>query len=71
MGIYSLCQRHRTGMSNDLFDHCLIHMCFGQHRNAGMSGAVWRLSIAKLFHQRHKITIVVIPIVKMLLIRCM
>ena len=35
-----------------------------------MPGTVWRLVISKLLHQGCEVTIVVVPVIKVLLIRC-
>ena len=68
MGIDTFSERHGTGVSNNLLDRGLVYMGFCQHGDAGMPGTVWRLVISKLLHQGCEVTVIVVPVIKVLLI---
>lgn len=71
MGVDTFGERHGTGVSNNLLDRGLVYMGFCQHGDAGMPGTVRRLVISKLLHQGCEVTVVVVPVIKVLLIRRM
>ena len=69
MGVDTFGERHGTGVSHNLLDHGLVYMGLCQHGDAGVPGTVRRLVISKLLHQRCEVTVVVVPVIKVLLIR--
>ena len=69
MGVDTFGERHGTGVSHNLLDHGLVYMGLCQHGDAGVPGTVWRLVISKLLHQGCEVTVVVVPVIKVLLIR--
>ena len=69
VGVDTFGERHGTGVSNNLLDRGLVYMGFCQHGDAGMPGTVRRLVISKLLHQGCEVTVVVVPVIKVLLIR--
>ena len=66
-----LSERHGTGMAYDLLDHGLVNMGFCQHGDASVAGAVRRLRVPQLIHQRDEVAVVVVPVIEMFLIRRM
>lgn len=69
VGVDTFGERHCTGVSDNLLNHGLVYMGFCQHGDAGMPGTVRRLVISKLLHQGCEVTVVVVPVIKVLLIR--
>ena len=69
VGVDTFGERHGTGVSHNLLDHGLVYMGFCQHGDAGVPGTVRRLVISKLLHQGCEVTVVVVPVIKVLLIR--
>lgn len=70
MGVHPLCEGHCPGVTYDLLDHGLIYMSLRQLRDAGVPGIMGLVVETKLLHKWGKIAVIVIPIVEVLLIRC-
>lgn len=67
-GVDTFGECHSTRVSRNLLDHGLVYMALCQHGNAGMPGTVWHLVISKLLHPGCEVTVVVVPVIKVLLI---
>ena len=57
-----------NGVSDNLIDHGLVCMDFCHHGDTGMPSTVRHLVISKLLHQGGEVTVVVVPVIKVLLI---